>query len=141
MLDTLMSELNLDGFQIVSGNLFSTLSAPTMTIWPDSISFSQTAYSTLNNCDAITLMLNKNKKSIAVSSVQTSHPNAIIWKKGRDTVKYSKISCTTFARKLYDEWGYDPKYRYKALGRLVTAEKRVMLLFEFSSAVAERIGK
>ena len=44
MIDTLMSELNLDGFQLVSGNLFSTLSAPTMTIWPDSISFSQTAY-------------------------------------------------------------------------------------------------
>lgn len=66
--------------------------------------------------------------------VQSSNGNAIVWRKGKNVTKYCKISCTTFARKLFDDWGLDDTYRYRTIGRMVQSDKKVMVLFDFSQA-------
>ena len=51
-----MQEISLEGFQVVNASMFrrvSRPSAPTATIWPDSICFSKTALTLLNNCERI----------------------------------------------------------------------------------------
>lgn len=60
--------------------------------------------------------------------------NAVRWKKGDKVVKYSKISCSTFTRQIYEDWGLDQNARYKAYGRIVQIDKKVMVLFEFETA-------
>ena len=133
-MDSLMTEIDLEGFQVVNSQYFSTISAPQMTIWCDSVSFSQASYAALNNCEAISIMLNKDKKCILISPVQTSNPNAIVWRKGKSVTKYCKISCTTFARKLFDDWGLNDDYRYRTIGRLVQSDRKVMVLFDFTQS-------
>ena len=56
------------------------------------------------------------------------------WMKGDKAAKYCKISCSTFTRQLYDEWGWDKEARYKAYGRIVQVDKKIMILFEFDTA-------
>ena len=129
-----LKQLDLDGFQVVNSSLFCSMSSPTMSIWNDSISFSQATYIALNNCEAISIMVNHKIRSILIGTVQSSSPNAVAWKKGKEVVKYSKISCATFTRQLFEEWGLDSEARYKAIGRMVQAEKKVMILFEFANA-------
>lgn len=131
---TSLKQVNLDGFQIVNSSLFSTLSSPSMTIWIDSVSFNQAAYQALNNCEAISIMVNNKSRSILIGTVLSSSPNAVMWKKSKDFVKYSKISCATFTHQLFEEWQLDSRVRYKAVGRMVQADKKVMILFEFSMA-------
>ena len=129
-----LKQLDLDGFQVVNSSLFCSMSSPTMSIWNDSISFSQATYIALNTCEAISIMVNHKNRSILIGTVQSSSPNAVAWKKGKEVVKYSKISCATFTRQLFEEWGLDSEARYKAIGRMVQAEKKVMVLFEFANA-------
>ena len=129
-----LKQLDLDGFQVVNSSLFCSMSSPTMSIWNDSISFSQATYIALNNCEAISIMVNHKTRAILIGTVQSSSPNAVAWKKGKEVVKYSKISCATFTRQLFEEWGLDSEARYKAIGRMVQAEKKVMILFEFANA-------
>lgn len=129
-----LKQMDLDGFQVVNSSLFCSMSSPTMSIWNDSISFSQATYIALNNCEAISIMINHKNRSILIGTVQSSSPNAVAWKKGKEVVKYSKISCATFTRQLFEEWGLDSEARYKAIGRMVQAEKKVMILFEFANA-------
>jgi len=69
-MDNLMTEIDLEGFQVVNSQYFSTMNAPQMTIWCDSVSFSQAAYTQLNNCEAISIMLNKDKKQILISPME-----------------------------------------------------------------------
>ena len=133
-MDNLMTEIDLEGCQVVNSQYFSTMNEPQMTIWCDSVSFSQAAYTQLNNCEAISIMLNKDKKQILISPIQSSNGNAIVWRKGKNVTKYCKISCTTFARKLFDDWGLDDTYRYRTIGRMVQSDKKVMVLFDFSQA-------
>ena len=39
-----------------------------------------------------------------------------------------------FGDLIYDAWGLDPKFNYRANGHLVTVNKKVMMLFDFSDA-------
>lgn len=133
-MDSLMTEIDLEGFQVVNSQYFSTMNAPQMTIWCDSVSFSQAAYSMLNNCEAISIMLNKDKKQILISPSPTANANSVAWRKGKNVTKYCKISCTTFAQKLFDDWGLDDTYRYRTIGRMVQSDKKVMILFDFAQA-------
>lgn len=129
-----LKQINLDGFQVVNSSLFSSLNAPSMTIWPDSVSFSQAAYTALNNCEAISIMINNEAKSILISTVPSNSTNAVLWRKSKNVTKYCKLSCSTFARQLFEEWNLDEKARYKTIGRLVQVDKKVMILFEFENA-------
>lgn len=88
----------------------------------------------LNNCEAISIMLNKDKKQILISPSPTANANSVAWRKGKNVTKYCKISCTTFARKLFDDWGLDDTYRYRTIGRMVQSDKKVMILFDFAQA-------
>lgn len=133
-MDSLMTEIDLEGFQVVNSQYFSTTNAPQMTIWSDSVAFSQAAYSLLNNCEAISIMLNKDKKQVLISPIQSSNGNAIVWRKSKNVTKYCKISCATFARKLFDDWGLDDNFRYRTMGRMVQSDKKVMILFDFNQA-------
>ena len=39
-----------------------------------------------------------------------------------------------FGDEIYRAWGLDPEYNYRAVGRLVSARNKIMLLFDFSKA-------
>ncbi len=129
-----LKQVDLDGFQLVNSSFFTSLTAPAMSIWNDSISFSQATYLALNNCEAIAIRKNNERHMILIETVQSTNSNAVMWKKGKEVVKYSKISCSTFTRQIYEDWGLDERARYKAVGRMVQADKKVMILFDFTSA-------
>lgn len=129
-----LKQMTLDGFQVVNSSLFSTLGSPAMSVWYDSVSFSQMAYQALGNCDCVTIRVNNQMKAVLVEPASSGSNTAVRWKKGEKVVKYSKISCSTFTRQIYDDWGLDPKARYKSYGRIVQIDKKVMILFEFATA-------
>lgn len=45
-----------------------------------------------------------------------------------------KLDCIRFTSQLYAKWGWDSESVYRAKGRIVTAEKKIMLLFDFTDA-------
>ena len=68
-LDPRLSEISLDGFQVVSGQMFAHLprkSDATCTLWPTSISFSKQAVVLLNNCEHIRIEINPTTKGLLV---------------------------------------------------------------------------
>jgi hypothetical protein len=41
------------------------------------------------------------------------------------------MECKAFTTQLYKTWGFDPEYVYRSYGKVVKADNKVMLLFEF----------
>ena len=62
-----ISEINMDGFQVVRGQLFSRMLEPFMSIWYSSISFNAACYSALNECAAIQLLVNSHDRRVLVN--------------------------------------------------------------------------
>lgn len=131
---SMLKQVSLDGFQVVNSTLFCSLNSPSMSIWVDSISFSQASYAALNNCEAISIMLNNSTKEILITTVSSNAQNAVNWKKGKEVVKYCKINCASFTKPIFEDWGYEEKAKYKAIGRLVQVNGKIGIIYDFTNA-------
>ena len=131
-----IQEISREGFQVVSGDLFQRplrLSAPTATIWPSSICFSKAALIALNNCERIRIEINPSTRCMLVIPVTEKDKDSVKWTKNVKDPNTRKIECTAFTRKLYETWGWNDTLAYRTTGRVVSSEKKVMLMFDFNT--------
>ena len=131
--DFIVSDINLDGFQVVRGQYFSRGSEPCLTLWESAVSFNIPAFAALNNCEAVQLMVNLATRCILVKPVSSRETDAINWISDPTNPKTRKMECTMFTRRLFNEWGWDREQRYRVNGKLVKYGKNLMLLFDFTS--------
>ena len=137
MIESSIKEISLEGFKVVSGEMFAHLprkTDATCTLWPTAMSFSKQALLLLGNCEHVRIEVNVQRKGLLVVPVTTKDRDCIHWIKSIKTPTIRKMECCNFTRQLYDAWGWNPDQIYRATGRLVTADNKVMLLFEFHEA-------
>ena len=131
-----VQEISLDGFQLVSGEMFRHFNnryEATCTLWWNSITFSKLSVETLNNCERILLRVNVNEKRIIIVPCTSKDEDGIRWSKGTKDCVARKMDCQQFASKLFEAWGWNTDCVYRTSGKLVSSEKKVMLLFDFNS--------
>ena len=126
-------EIELKGFQLVKSVYFSRIIAPSMTIWSSAISFGTAAIEALGKCEYINLFVNTEDKKILIKPTTSKDPDAIKWIRNPNKPASIKLECTLFTRPIYEKWNLNKDCRYKAYGKLVQNERKVMLLFDFSS--------
>lgn len=132
-----IGHISLDGFQLVNCKYFSRSSEPIMTLFSSAVSFNAASKEALNCCESVEILINEKSRSIIVRpAVNSKNTEAIIWKKSSEKAQYSRIECSMFAKKIYSAWELDKQYSYKTMGKLVQCDKKVMLLFDFSSKEA-----
>ena len=113
-------EISIDGFKVVSGKMFAHLprkGEPTCTLWNNSISFN---------------MMALQSKGLLVIPVTIQDKDGVRWVQGADKITPRKIFCREFSSQLYETWKFNLQYVYRAKGKLVSSDKKVMLLFDFS---------
>ena len=132
-----IQDINMEGFQVVSSDLFCNYQradAPTITLWIDQISFSNAAVNALNNCERVRMEVNTQTKGILLIPVSTKDKDGIRWMlMGKDQPQGRKLECRAFAEKLFKVWKWDKNRVYKASGRIVVSDQKVMLYFDFST--------
>ena len=129
------NEISMDGFKVVSSDFFcmvSRASAPTITVWDGSIGFSKQDLLLLNSCENVLMQINAENKKILVVPTSSKDKDAIKWVKKTNPLEAKKFSCPKLTDNLYDAWNWDKDYIYRATGRLVTVQNKVMLYFDFS---------
>lgn len=130
-----IQEISTDGFQVVSGEMFrnvSRLNIPSITLWNNSISFNKAAIVALNNCERIRIEVNPKTRCFLLIPVTAKDKDNVKWMKTGRTAQSKRIECKAFTSQLFKNWKWNPDYVYRAAGRIVTAETKVMLLFDFS---------
>ena len=129
------NEISMDGFKVVSSDFFCTVSrvsAPTITVWDGNIGFSKQDLLLLNSCENVLMQINAENKKILVVPTSSKDKDAIKWVKKTNPLEAKKFSCPKLTDNLYDAWNWDKDYIYRATGRLVTVQNKVMLYFDFS---------
>lgn len=132
-----IEELSLDGFQIVRADMFLHLPRKgdaTCTIWPTKLSFSKLALNALNSCEYVRIEINPTSKCMLVVPVTSKDKDSIRWIKGQKEYSVRNMESKTFGDLLYSSWGLNPECNYRATGKLVSSNGKVMLLFDFANA-------
>lgn len=131
-------EINIDGFQVVKGDMFQVSyrrQAITLSIWSDEISFSKAAIDALHGCERVRIEINPSTRNILIIPVTEQDKDNVRWAKtSSDGIKPRKINCARFSKLLYKTWRWDLEMAYKAEGKVVTYNQKVLLLFDFSKA-------
>lgn len=133
---TEVEPISIEGFQVVSGELFSHVSSyalPSCTIWGSGISFNRISLTALNCCERIRLEVHPQKKSLLAVPVTIKDKDSIIWRKNKKEYAPRRMESVRFSSQIYTIWGWDTGCVYKAVGHVVTVEDKVMLLFDFSA--------
>ena len=63
--------------------------------------------------------------------VSSSDKDSIRWTKGSKEKVIRNMESKAFGEQLYQSWGLDPEYNYRAVGRLVSVNQKVMMFFDF----------
>lgn len=130
-----IEEMTIDGFQIVSASMFHhppRKCEATCTIWPTRISFNKLTLEKLHYCDYIKIQVNPTTKCLLLSPVTSSDKDSIRWVKGEKEKFLRNLESKAFGEQLYQKWGLDADYNYRTVGRLVTVNQKVMILFDFN---------
>ncbi len=128
-------DVSMDGFQVVSGDMFrnpTRVTLPAITLWYNSISFNKASATTLNNCERVLIEVNPQTRCILLVPVTTKDKDAVRWIKTGKVTQPRKIECIAFTSKLFESWGWERKNVYRTTGRIVSSDKKIMLLFDFS---------
>ncbi len=132
-----IEELNLNGFQIVKAEMFvhpPRKGEATCSVWPTKIFFSKLCLEMLNNCEFVRIEVNPNTKCLLVVPVSSNDRDGIRWIKGQKDLTIRNMESKAFGTQLYRTWNLDPELNYRAKGRLVSSNKKIMMLFDFSNA-------
>ena len=130
--DFVIGDISMDGFQVVRGRYFSRQLEPALTLWRRAVSFNVPAYTALNNCESIQLLVHPDAKRIVIKPSISKDQDAINWIKDPSNPKSTKLECSMFTKQLFETWGWDETLRYRAIGKLVKFDRKLMLLFDFS---------
>ncbi|MCR4884282.1 MAG: recombinase family protein [Clostridiales bacterium] len=140
-----------EGFQVVSGSMFSQMLEPVIRITRTGISFNGTCISRMNRIvgdngipklirqQYVEMLFNPVERMIAVRPCSEEHPNAIRWsdEKGKTAVLGSKAFCTI----LYDLLDWDNEYTYRVPAIVRRRDDEVVLFFDLDNYVGKITGK
>ena len=128
-----LDEVSMDGFTIVNGDFFKKPIEPMLTIRDHCLTFNGAAYKALNLVSSIQLFVHKSNRRILVTPASSDDQTSLLWLKNPDNLSSHSLECTSFARQLFQTYGWIQKNAYRSTGRLVTTGNKVMLLFDFSN--------
>lgn len=136
-----LEEINIEGFQVVRSDMFLHLPRKVdaaCSIWPTKIAFSKQCLVRLNNCEYVRLEINPTNKCLLLIPVTSKDKDSIRWVKGQKERTTRNMESRTFGKQLYQTWKLDSDFNYRATGKLVTVNEKIMMLFDFSHAESWR---
>lgn len=125
------THFDLDGYEIVRAQFFSTRSDPAMTLSNGKIVFNTSCLRKFNNVEYVELLLNTVEKSIAIRPCEKENPNAIRW----GTIRNGKWlvlpkSCRGLSEPLYELMNWVDKYRYRFRGQYHAQQDEQIMIFD-----------
>ena len=140
-----------DGFQVVSGSMFSQMLEPVVRISRTGMAFNGTCISRMNRITGekgipklirqqyVEMLFNPVERMIAVRPCTEDHPNAIRWAddKGKSVSFGSKAFCTI----LYNLLDWDEEYTFRVPAIVRRRGEEIVLFFDLDNYVGKITGK
>ena len=140
-----------DGFQVVSGSMFSQALEPVVRISRSGMSFNSTCISRMNRIVSeygiprlvrrqyVEVLFNPVERMLAVRPCDPDHPNAIRWsdEKGKTVNFGSKAFCTI----LYTLLDWNPEYTYRVPAIIRTKDDETILFFDLDNFIGRATVK
>lgn len=129
----LQNNFSYDGFQMVRREAFAHQRDPAVTIRRDSVTFNTACISGLEDAVHVHLMINTEKKMMAVRACDENAKDALRWCIAKpDKRKSRKITSKIFSTMVYSLMEWADNCRYKILGYKIEHDGQYIYVFDLN---------
>ena len=127
---------SLNGYQVVRGEFFAHLFEPSVTLNKEKVSVNSACIRKLPKTDYVQFLVNPTEKKLAVKPCSEETRDSFRWSStsSDNRVHPKSITCRIFFAKVMKLMGWDPRYRYKILGKLIRTRTDCLFVFDLTSA-------
>ena len=130
-------DFSYEGYQVVRAEFFAHLFEPSVTFNKETVAVNAACLRKLPENEYVQFLVNPTEKKLAVKPCLEDMKDSFRWSSGEGRKrKPKKITCKIFFAKVMDLMGWDPKYRYKILGKLIRTKEDCIFVFDLTSAEA-----
>ena len=130
------SSFSYEGYQVVRGEFFAHLFEPSVTFNREKVSVNVACINKLPEVEYVQFLVNPMEKKLAVRPCPEEMKDSFCWasRNSRGKRKPKTISCRIFFAKVMKLMGWDPKFRYKILGKLIRTQADTLFIFDLTCA-------
>ena len=129
-----LEDFNFDDFQVVRREFFAHMREPSITFTDFKFQVNMACISKFPQFDFAQVLVNQKDKILALRPCEEGAKDAYLWcnaSKGKR--KPSPITCKPFFAKIVSMMEWNPKYRYKVLGRLMHSNGEYLIVFDLNA--------
>ena len=136
------ASFNFDGYQVVRREFAGSRFDPVLTIREKSITFNKACISKLDHVVYVQLLINPEKKTLAIRPCEEGARDAIRWCIPKDDDRKSReIRCDIFTAKVYEMMGWQTFYHYKLQGMRIDYRGEQLYVFDLKNTYNYIPGK
>ncbi len=121
------------GFQVVRGEFFAHVYEPSFTFNNYKVSVNTACIKRFPDYDYVQILVNPDTKKLAVKPCKEAEKDSFRWCSATAKRSPRQITCRVFYAKVMALMNWDPKHRYKLLGKVIQADNEVLFVFDLNS--------
>ena len=125
------TQFTYEGYQVVRGEYFSHINEPSITFCDNRFSVNAACLKKSPSTDFVQVLVNQEQKKLAVRPCSEDVKDSFAWCTARRKTK--KVVCPLFFGKVMTMMGWDPKHRYKVIGKLIRSQGQYLFVFDLNS--------
>lgn len=131
---------NYDGYQVVRGEFFAHTYEPSITFSDSKVYVNTACLNRMPTEEYIQILINQQTKKLVVRPCSEDEKDSFRWCSNTDKRRPKQIICRIFYAKLAEMMQWNPTYRYKLLGKLITTNSEQLYIFDLTATeVYQRI--
>jgi len=125
------TQFTYEGYQVVRGEYFSHINEPSITFCDNRFSVNAACLKKSPDTEYVQVLVNQEEKKLAVRPCSEDVKDSFAWCTARRKTK--KVVCPLFFGKVMTMMGWDPKHRYKVIGKLIRSQGQYLFVFDLNS--------
>lgn len=129
-------DFRYDGYQVVRGEFFAHRFEPAITFCDGRFYVNTACLKRMPDVEYIQVLVNRQTKKLVVRPCGEDERDSFRWCSSTEKRRPKKITCRIFYAKLAELMQWNPACRYRLLGKLITANREQLYLFDLTATEA-----
>lgn len=133
-------KFSYNGYQVVRGEFFAHTFEPSITFSNSRVYVNTACLNRMPTVEYIQILINQQTKKLVVRPSREDEKDSFRWCSNTEKRRPKQITCRIFYAKLAEMMQWNPMYRYKLLGKLITTNSEKLYIFDLTATeVYQRI--
>jgi len=130
---TVDEDFTFEGYQVVRGEFFAHTYEPSLTFCNNKLYVNTACIKKLPGLNYIQFLVNPTEKKVVVRPCNEDLKDSFRWCSATAKRTPRQISCPIIYGKILSLMEWNPKYRYKLLGKLIKSNNELLFVFDLNS--------